>query len=219
MDHVLRVLASGGVAIIGDDVWAVAGFREPGSPGPSDRSGVFRVTLDPATVSSTTTTTTTVPSPDDQIPVRLVDAGGRCIDSPCELTFDLKDPPPGTSPKLSLSLATDPFRITVTGADLGDPAAWLDEGTDAAAVGATSFGVMISERDDDPNGGFLCVLDADFSCTGTAVPRPGASYNRISILALATTDTVPDVADGFSRLVDSISFDPPLQTEPIDPEE
>ena len=30
----LTGLISGGVAIVGDDMWAVAGFREPGSPGP-----------------------------------------------------------------------------------------------------------------------------------------------------------------------------------------
>ena len=74
----LGVLASGGVASIGDDLWAVAGFREPGSPGPSDRSGVIRYSIDPSVVSSTTTipATTTIPL-EAQPAVRLVDAEGR----------------------------------------------------------------------------------------------------------------------------------------------
>ena len=213
----LGVLASGGIAVVGDDVWAVAGFRQPGSPGPSDKSGVFRYTTNPDVVSSTTTTTTTtIVAPAEPVAIRLVDAGGPCIDQPCELSFGFKDPPPGTAPRLTLSIQVDPFELTVTGIDLGNPAGWLREGSEAAAVGAVAFGVMISERDDDPNGGFVCVLGDDLSCTGNAVPHPGASYNRISILALFDTEIVPDTVDGFSRLVDSISFNPPLQTEIIE---
>jgi polyvinyl alcohol dehydrogenase (cytochrome) len=211
----LGVLASGGVAAIGDDVWAVAGFREPGSAGPSARSGVFRFTIDPDIVATTSTTTTIAPDIAD-VAVRLVDPAGACIDEPCTLSFELKDPPPGTDPVGTLTITTDPFSVTVTASGLGEPADWIREGSDAAVAGAVAYGVMISERDDEPNGGFLCVLDDDFSCIGSFVPRPGASYNRISILALADVDEVPDAVDGFSRLVDSISFSPPLQTQVIE---
>ena len=211
----LGVLASGGVAAIGDDVWAVAGFREPGSAGPSARSGVFRFTIDPDAVAATSTTTTIVRDVADAA-VRLVDPTGDCIDEPCALTFALKDPPPGTAPVGMLAITADPFSVAVTTEGLGDPGDWIREGSDAAVAGAVAYGVMISERDDEPNGGFLCVLDADTSCTGSFVPRPGASYNRISILALADVDEVPDAVDGFSRLVDSISFSPPLQTQVIE---
>jgi len=210
----LTGLVSGGVAVVGDDLFAVAGFREPGSPGPSETSGVFRYTVDPAVVASTT-----VPPPTSTfsdavaLPVRLVNAEGRCIDTPCELGFELKDPPPGTNPRITLTIESDPFRVVVDSADLGDPDAWIREGSDAATAGATNFAVMVSERDDDPNGGFLCVLDDTGVCVGTSVPDPGASYNRISVLAVASTAEIPDAADGFARLVTSIAFDPPLQTE------
>ena len=211
----LGVLASGGVAAIGDDVWAVAGFREPGSAGPSARSGVFRFTIDPDVAAATTTTTTAAPET-AAVPVRLLGATGSCVGEPCALTFSLKDPPPGIAPTGTLTIEGDPFSVTVSTEGLGDPAGWLREGSEAAAVGAVAFGVMISERDDEPNGGFVCVLDVEGSCTGSFVPRPGASYNRISILALADPDVVPDAVDGFSRLVDSISFSPPLQTQVIE---
>lgn len=212
----LGVLASGGIAVVGDDLWAVAGFREPGSAGPSERSGVYYYTLDPTVVSSTTTVTTTTMPDGDTTPVRLVDAGDRCIATPCELGFGFVEIPEGRAPTMTLSITADPFSVTVEGEDLGDPAAWLRQGSAAAEVGASAYGVMISERDDNPNGGFVCVLDADLTCTGSVVPDPGASYNRISILALADPSIVPDAVDGFARLVDSISFNPPLQTEAIE---
>ncbi|MEL7207939.1 MAG: PQQ-binding-like beta-propeller repeat protein, partial [Actinomycetota bacterium] len=74
----LTGLVSGGVAVVDDDLWAVAGFREPGSPGPSENSGVFRYSVDP-TVEPTTelpASTTTV-GPDDSGPARVGDRRGR----------------------------------------------------------------------------------------------------------------------------------------------
>lgn len=210
----LGVLASGGIAALGDDVWAVAGFREPGSPGPSARSGVFRFTIDPS-VESTYEFEAPGGGDEDRGEVRLVDASGRCVDEPCAFTFQFKDPPTGTAPTITVDIESDPFRLTVESTGLGDPAGWLREGSSAAEAGAVAYGVMISERDDDPNGGFVCVIDDRGGCTGTTVPNPGASYNRISILALADTDVVPDALDGFDRLVDTIAFNPPLQTERI----
>jgi outer membrane protein assembly factor BamB len=214
--HPLGALASGGIAAVGDDVWAVAGFREPGSAGPSASSGVFRFSVDPDAVVTFVPPEATPTAPTAGEPVRLVDASGDCVDQPCSLTFGIKDPPVGTAPELTMTLQADPFEISVTSSGLGDPSAWIREGSDAAVVGATAFGVMISERDDDPNGGFLCVLDEAGTCTGTTVPNPGASYNRISVLAIASADTVPEAGDGFSRLVDTIAFSPPLQTALLD---
>ena len=213
----LTGLVSGGVAVVGDDVWAVAGFREPGSPGPSANSGVFRYTIDPsvAPLTELPPSTTAAPPAADE-PSRLVDPAGPCVDQPCELGFDLKEPPPGVTPAATLSIRPDPLRITIGADGLGPPDGWLRPGSPAEAVGADSYALMISERDDEPNGGFLCMLE-NGTCTATTVPDPGASYNRISLLALADADRVPDPADGFDRLVTTISFDEPLRTEAIAP--
>lgn len=211
----LGVLLSGGVAVVGDDLWAAAGFREPGSA-PSESSGVHRFTVDPAVEPLV------APPPDDTEADPAASAGGpvrltgppRCVDEPCPLTFDLKDPPPGLDPTGSLTIETDPFRVTVETTGLGDPAAWLREGSDAANAGATAFALLISERDDRPSGGFLCLLD-DGACTATTVPDPGASYNRITVMAVLDTETLPEASEGLDRLVDTIGFDPPLQTEAL----
>ncbi len=212
----LTGLISGGVAIVGNDMWAVAGFREPGSPGPSETSGVFRYTVTPEVEAAAQTTPEQEPEPEAGR-VRLVGASGRCIDAACDVGFDFKTPPPGTNPMLTLSIETDPFELTVTSSGLGEPAAWLREGSDAAAVGASAYAVLVSERDDRPSGGYLCVLEDHGGCIARTVPRPGASYNRISLLALHDTTAIPGPADGFDRLVASIGFNPPLQTEPLDP--
>ena len=212
----LTGLVSGGVAVIGDDLWAVAGFREPGSPGPSENSGVFRYSVDPSVEpqSDLPSTDTTV-APTADVPVRVVDARGECIDQPCDLGFDFKEPPPGIEPRAELSVEPEPFRITVDTEGLGPAEGWLRPGSPAVAVGADTYALVISERDDEPNGGFLCILE-DGACTATTVPDPGASYNRVSLLALAETDRIPDPADGFDRLVTTMSFEEPLRTEPLD---
>jgi len=97
--------------------------------------------------------------------------------------------------------------VTTTG--LGDPAAWVRAGSAAATEGATRYGVFMSESDDDPTGGLVCVLGADGACTGTRIPRAGATYNRVTIVAIRGT-TMPSLADGFDRLVTTTSFTPPL---------
>ncbi|MGZ6995188.1 MAG: hypothetical protein ACXVIM_08250 [Acidimicrobiia bacterium] len=71
--------------------------------------------------------------------------------------------------------------------------------------------MFLSESDDNPTGGLVCVLDASFECTGNHIPRRGATYNRASIVAVKDAQTVPTLADGFERLVTTVSFDPPLQ--------
>ena len=76
-------------------------------------------------------------------------------------------------------------------------------------MGATGFGVFMSESDDNPTGGLVCVLGSDGSCTGTRIPRAGASYNRVTIVAMKG-NTMPSLVDGFDRLVTTTSFTPPL---------
>ena len=70
--------------------------------------------------------------------------------------------------------------------------------------------MFISERDDNPQGGMLCVLDAEGSCSTSRIPRAGVTYNRITILAITDSDALPSPAEGVDRLVVTKSFDPPL---------
>jgi hypothetical protein len=80
----------------------------------------------------------------------------------------------------------------------------------AQQSGATRFGAFISESDDNPQGGLLCVLDAEGSCTTRKIPRDGATYNRITVLAITDSNELPSPAEGVDRLVVTKSFDPPL---------
>ena len=66
------------------------------------------------------------------------------------------------------------------------------------------------ESDDVPQGGLLCVVKPDGSCIGTKVPRPGATYSRITILAITDSNALPSPAQGAARLVVTKSFSPPL---------
>jgi hypothetical protein len=54
------------------------------------------------------------------------------------------------------------------------------------------------------------VLDAEGSCTTKAIPREGATYNRITVLAITDSDELPSPAEGVDRLMVTKSFDPPL---------
>jgi hypothetical protein len=56
----------------------------------------------------------------------------------------------------------------------------------------------------------LCILKADGSCVSSKVPRTGASYNRISVLAITDSNDLPSTAQGFDRLVATKSFNPLL---------
>jgi hypothetical protein len=126
------------------------------------------------------------------------------------MDFSLKRPPAGLTPSVTLTVDERPFRVTVDATGLGPPAGWLRPGTPAAAAGAVAYGVFISERDDDPSGGLVCVLDDRGHCSGTRIPRRGASYNRISLIAIESRTQAPTLADGFERLVTTQSFSPPL---------
>ena len=201
----MKGAVSGGAAITREDVFAVAGIREPGLDKRSRSSGVYRFSLHgkrarihirrPTT--SSTSSRSAAPQP--------------CVGSPCPLGFELKKPPAGLTPSAQLEITERPFRVRVQADGLGPPAGWLRPGTPAATAGATAYAVFVSESDDNPTGGLVCVLDAGFDCTGTHIPRRGATYNRVSIVAVKDRHTIPTLADGFERLVTTESFDPPLQ--------
>ena len=203
---------SGGSAVSGDDLFAVAGIREPGLDERSETSGVYRFSLGAGATGETTTSTTAAPA-DDAV-TALVPRRLPCADEPCLVDFGINDPPPGTDPAVFVQFTADPLRIEVTGQDLGAPEDWVRRGSAADREGATRFGVFLSERDDDPfgGGGLVCSwADGEDGCTGTAIPRYAPSYNRLSVLAIVDETTEPTLSDGADRLVRTLSFDPPLR--------
>ncbi|MEX2269343.1 MAG: PQQ-binding-like beta-propeller repeat protein [Acidimicrobiia bacterium] len=196
---------SGGAAIVDDDVIAVAGIREPGVGNRSRTSGVYKFSLHGKPVTSTTGETKPAPTA-----TTIAGAIPDCVKAPCNVAFDLKQPPAGTNPTMTLELTLDPWRAEIRTTGFGPPETWLRAGSPAAADGATRFGVFISESDDNPQGGLLCILEADGSCVSSKIPRPGAAYNRISVLAITDSDELPSTAQGFDRLVTTKSFNPLL---------
>ena len=203
---------SGGSAVSGDDVFAVAGIREPGLDAPSETSGVYRFSLgDSEGSAASTTVATTVPAGDEVTALRA--QGLPCVDAPCEVDFEINDPPAGTNPRVTVQFSADPLAIEVRAVDLGAPEDWVRQGSAAARAGATRFGVFLSERDDDPfgGGGLVCTwAEGEDGCTGTAIPRYAPTYNRLSVLAIVDEVTEPTLADGADRLVRTVSFDPPI---------
>jgi hypothetical protein len=208
---------AGGAVVVDDTLVAVAGIREPGvdpagtdsgmrafrlsDRAPTDSTGVAAPTLPPSTKA---------PPPTD--PPANPATGPKCIAQACDFAFTLKDPPPGTSPALRVHLTPSPFHVDVRGEDLGDPNAWLRPGGAAAKEGAVTFALFGS--DDALNGSLLCVLDAEFDCVNDTPPEnPRPSYNRLSLLAIANTPTLPSPAKGFDRLVTTESLDSPVSFE------
>jgi hypothetical protein len=93
---------------------------------------------------------------------------------------------------------------------LGEPSRWLRPGSSAASVGAQVYGVYMSQGTDNPVGGLVCVLDEDFDCTGTDNPLPGATYDRVSILAVDEAGELPSITEGFDRMVATNSIAVPF---------
>jgi hypothetical protein len=203
--HPMKGAVAGGAAITRRDVFAVAGIREPGLDKRSRTSGVYRFSLHGKAAKirikrpKTSTTTSGSAAPQD------------CVGSPCDLQFDLKKPPAGLDPSVRVEITESPFALKVTASGLGPPAGWLRPGSAAATAGATTYGIYLSESDDNPTGGLICVLNADLECTGHKIPDPGATYNRVTLLAVKDPSKFPPIAEGFERLVVTHSFDPPLQ--------
>lgn len=200
---------SGGAAIVGDDVIAVAGIREPGVGNKSENSGVYRFSLQGEPVTSAPTTAPPTTRADAETEARA--AAQPCIASPCALNFDLtKDRVGGDTGTGTVKITTAPFEVEVQADGLGPPGRWLRAGSAAATAGAEVYGVYLSQGTDNPTGGLVCVLDEDFDCTGDEIPERGATYDRISILAVDDPGELPSIAEGFDRLVTTNSFEVPF---------
>jgi hypothetical protein len=211
--HALQGVGAGGSAVVGNDVYTVAGIREPGLEGRSENSGVYKFTLPTpgeTFTPSSSSTTTTGPRATDLV---LEPNDEPCVDTSCDMFaqgITLHDPPPGMQPTVNLTITTDPFSVTVQGADLGRPDQWLQAGSTAAEKGATAFGLFISESDDNPTGGVLCIMDENYFCSTSSLPRL-TTYNRITLLAVEGPDSgLPTPQEGAARLIVTISFSPPL---------
>jgi hypothetical protein len=209
---------AGGVAITDRHLVAVSGIREPGTESASDGSGVSVFSIGAESGSTTTTAgdgtglppTTVAPPPADEPPA--VPGDGRpCVETACDLSFTLKEPPPGTAPHATLHVRPEPFRVEVRTEGLGAPTAWIRPGGDAARAGAVAYGVFLSVSDNNPVGSLVCVLDGDGDCVTDTLPDPlHDSYNRVSILAITDSLELPEPAEGFDRIVTTQDFTPPL---------
>ena len=88
-----------GSAVVGDDVFAVAGIREPGGEVTAESAGVFRFTLDADAATDPTGTRPPTPrSPAYDGPVILESPEQECVGSPCEVRFTTPTPPAGLDP-------------------------------------------------------------------------------------------------------------------------
>jgi polyvinyl alcohol dehydrogenase (cytochrome) len=216
--HTMPGAVAGGVAVTEDRVVAVSGIREPGTQSASDGSGVASFSIGDAPGSTSTTAgdgtglppTTVAPPPADAPPAVPGD-GRACVEAVCDLSFTLKEPPPGTAPRATLHVRPDPFRVEVRTEGLGAPDAWIRPGGDAARTGAVAYGVFLSVSDNNPVGSLVCVLDGNGDCVSETRPDPlHDSYNRLSILAITDSLELPEPAEGFDRIVTTQDFTPPL---------
>ncbi|HEY6697011.1 MAG TPA: PQQ-binding-like beta-propeller repeat protein [Acidimicrobiales bacterium] len=197
---------SGGAVVVGDDVIAVAGIRAPGVDTTSDNSGVYRFSLGsggeraPSESAPSTSTATTPPGPPaTSSPEALAQP---CVAVACPLDFTISaERVGGDTGSGTVRIQLDPFRVEVRADGLGSPGRWLRPGSPAASDGATAFGVYLSQGTDNPVGGLVCVLDRADDCTGADNPAPGASYDRISILAVGDPETLPSITEGIDRIV------------------
>ena len=204
----LRGGVAGGAAIVGDDVIAVAGIREPGVGNRNRNSGVYRFSLHGKPVASAPTTT----KPPPPTPPNPAAAQQACIASPCPINFDLtRERVANDTGSGTVQITLDPFKVVVQADGLGDPTRWLRSGSAAQKAGATTFGVYLSQGTDNPAGGLVCTLDANNDCTSTKLPlRSGASYDRISILAVKDAKKLPSLVEGFDRLVTTNALEIPI---------
>jgi outer membrane protein assembly factor BamB len=204
----LRGGVAGGAAIVGDDVIAVAGIREPGVGNRNRNSGVYRFSLRGKSVASAPSTT----KPPPPTPPNPQAAQQSCVASQCNLNFDLtRERVANDTGTGSVQITLDPFRVVIQADGLGDPNRWLRPGSAAQQAGATTYGVYLSQGTDNPTGGFLCTLDADNDCTATKLPgRGGATYDRVSILAVEDPKKLPSLAEGFDRLVTTNALEIPI---------
>ena len=202
---------SGGSAVSGDDLFAVAGIREPGLDEPlRDQRRLPLLPRRRRRVHDDIDDR----APDGDAVTALRPRQLSCTDEPCVVDFGINDPPAGTEPAVFVQFTADPLRHRRhrsgprCSGRLGPP------GLGGRRAGATRFGVFLSARDDDPfgGGGLVCSwAEGEDGCSGTAIPRFAPSYNRLSVLAIVDETTEPTLSDGADRLVRTLSFDPPLR--------
>jgi polyvinyl alcohol dehydrogenase (cytochrome) len=209
-------VVAGGAAVVGNDVVAVAGIREPGTDSRSETSGVYLFSLD-ADGAAPTTTGPSTSGPTNTEPVYLEPHDAPCIDEVCDLEFGLFPVPAGLSPRATLEIATSPFAIRIVAEGLGEPTQWVNPDSETFAEGATLFGAYLSTSDDNPTGTLVCVFDAEGVCEGDTIPVVEPQYNRLTILAIPDADFPLTPASGVPRLVTTTNFDPVLKV--IDPPE
>lgn len=202
-------VVAGGAAVVGSDVIAVAGIREPGDDARSETSGVYRFGL-PGSGQAAATTSTSTTRPLNTGPVFLAENVQRCVNADCELPFSLFPPPAGLSPTATLHIETTPFAIRIEAQGLGEPIEWVNPDSETAADGANAFAAYLSTSDDNPTGTIVCVFDDGGVCEGDTIPLVEPSYNRLTILAVPDADFVLSPASGVPRLVTTINFDPVL---------
>jgi outer membrane protein assembly factor BamB len=203
----LRGGVAGGAAIVGDDVIAVAGIREPGVGNRNRNSGVYRFSLHGKPVTSAPSTT----KPPPPTPPNPQAAQQVCIASPCPLNFDItRERVANETGSGTVEITLDPFKVVIQADGLGDPNRWLRPGSAAQKAGATTYGVYLSQGTDNPTGGLVCTLDANNDCTSTKLPIRGATYDRISILAVKDPKKLPSLSEGFDRLVTTNGIDIPI---------
>jgi len=201
---------SGGAVVVGDSVLVVAGLREPGQGTVNRMAGLYRFTLDEVSSSSTSAAPTTA-TPEPAGPLDPAALAQPCVVAPCPLGFDLSaERVAGAVGSGTVHVSAAPFRVEVRAEGLGPPERWLRPGSAAAAAGAEVYAVYLSQGTDNPVGGLVCVLDEHDDCTSTDLPDPGATYDRISILAVADPGELPSITEGFDRLVTTNSFDVPF---------
>jgi polyvinyl alcohol dehydrogenase (cytochrome) len=206
---------SGGAVVTGDSVLVVAGMREPGPGNANQTAGVYRFTLDDIAGPAPTRSPRTTGSPPDTEPLDPAALAQPCVAAACPLNFDLStERVDGDVGSGTVHVTADPFRVEVRASGLGPPERWLRPGSAAATAGAEVYAVYLSQGTDNPVGGLVCVLDEGEDCTSTEVPEVGATYDRISILAVADPGELPSVTEGFDRLVTTNGFEVPFAPRP-----
>ncbi|HKA82305.1 MAG TPA: PQQ-binding-like beta-propeller repeat protein [Acidimicrobiales bacterium] len=206
---------SGGAVVVGDDVVAVAGIRAPGVDTTSDNSGVYRFSLGagggPATSEASRSPTTTAAPAGPPATNSRQALAQQCVAAACPLDFTISaERAGGDTARGTVRIQLEPFRVEVRAEGLGTPGRWLRPGSPAASDGATAFGVYLSQGTDNPVGGLVCVLDAADDCTGTENPAPGATYDRISILAVDDPGMLPSITEGIDRIVTTNGLEIPV---------
>ena len=190
--HDLQGVGAGGSAIVGNDISRWRASASPASKAARRTAGSTssrsrrRARRSPASRSrrpppARARATGVVLEPTDQ----------PCVGTPCDM-FDqgiTLRPAPMAWTRRSPSRSTR-IRSRCGSAAAGwvRPAQWLQAGSPAAEQGATAFALFASESDDDPTGGLLCIMDADYSCTTDSLPRL-TTYNRITLLAVERPDS------------------------------